>query len=74
MVLCNKSHEKANEVASMQIIGDEEGNNVVLIDGIVDTAGTITKAANIMLEAGAQDVYKRQIPDNKHQCPGNQDT
>lgn len=40
----------------MQIIGDVEGKNVVLIDDIVDTAGTITKAANIMLEAGAQSV------------------
>ena len=56
LVLCNKSREKANEVASMQIIGDVEGKNVVLIDDIVDTAGTITKAANIMLEAGAQSV------------------
>ena len=39
LVLCNKSREKANEVASMQIIGDVEGKNVVLIDDIVDTAG-----------------------------------
>ena len=56
LVLCNKSREKANEVASMQIIGDVKGKNVVLIDDIVDTAGTITKAANIMLEAGAASV------------------
>ena len=56
LVLCNKSREKANEVASMQIIGDVKGKNVVLIDDIVDTAGTITKAANIMLEAGANSV------------------
>ena len=62
LVLCNKSREKANEVASMQIIGDVEGKNVVLIDDIVDTAGTITKAANIMLEAGAQSV--RAIKDD----------
>lgn len=40
----------------MQIIGDVKGKNVVLIDDIVDTAGTITKAANIMLEAGANSV------------------
>jgi ribose-phosphate pyrophosphokinase len=51
LVLCNKSRVKANEVATMQIIGDVEGKNVVLIDDIVDTAGTITKAANIMLES-----------------------
>ena len=56
LVLCNKSREKANEVASMQIIGDVTDKNVVLVDDIVDTAGTITKAANIMLEAGAKSV------------------
>ena len=56
LVLCNKSREKANEVASMQIIGDVKNKNVVLIDDIVDTAGTITKAANIMIEAGAKSV------------------
>ncbi|WP_302152010.1 ribose-phosphate pyrophosphokinase, partial [Bacteroides congonensis] len=56
LVLCNKSREKANEVASMQIIGDVSNKNVVLVDDIVDTAGTITKAANIMMEAGAASV------------------
>lgn len=47
---------KANVVATMQIIGDVKDKNVVLVDDIVDTAGTITKAANIMLEAGAKSV------------------
>ena len=56
LVLCNKSREKANEVASMQIIGDVTDKNVVLVDDIVDTAGTITKAANSMLDAGAKSV------------------
>ena len=56
LVLCNKSREKANEVASMQIIGDVTDKNVVLVDDIVDTAGTITKAANIMWDAGAKSV------------------
>lgn len=56
LVLCNKSREKANEVASMQIIGDVKDKNVVLVDDIVDTAGTITKAADIMLAAGAKSV------------------
>ena len=51
MVLCNKTREKANVVATMQIIGDVKDKNVVLVDDIVDTAGTITKAANIMMEA-----------------------
>ncbi len=40
----------------MQIIGDVTDKNVVLVDDIVDTAGTITKAANIMLDAGAKSV------------------
>ena len=56
LVLCNKTREKANVVASMQIIGNVQDKNVVLIDDIVDTAGTITKAANIMKEAGARSV------------------
>ena len=56
LVLCNKTREKANVVATMQIIGDVKGKNVVLVDDIVDTAGTITKAANIMMEAGAKSV------------------
>lgn len=56
LVLCNKTREKANVVASMQIIGDVKGKNVVLVDDIVDTAGTITKAADVMMEAGANSV------------------
>ena len=53
LVLCNKTRLKANEVATMQIIGDVKNKNVILIDDMVDTAGTITKAADIMKEAGA---------------------
>ena len=56
LVLCNKTREKANVVATMQIIGDVQDKNVVLVDDIVDTAGTITKAANIMIDAGAKSV------------------
>lgn len=56
LVLCNKTRKVANEVASMQIIGDVTGADVVLIDDMVDTAGTITKAANIMKENGASSV------------------
>ena len=56
LVLCHKTREKANEVASMQIIGDVKGKDVVLVDDMVDTAGTITKAADIMKEAGANSV------------------
>jgi ribose-phosphate pyrophosphokinase len=56
LVLCNKTREKANVVATMQIIGDVKDKNVILIDDMVDTAGTITKAADIMKEAGARSV------------------
>ena len=56
LVLCNKSRLKANQVASMQIIGDVKGKNVIIVDDMVDTAGTITKAADIMIEAGAVSV------------------
>lgn len=56
LVLCNKTREKANVVASMQIIGDVKGKDVVLIDDIVDTAGTITRAANLMKANGAKSV------------------
>lgn len=56
LVLCNKTRKVANVVDSMQIIGDVTGADVVLIDDMVDTAGTITKAANIMKENGANSV------------------
>ncbi len=56
LVLCNKTRKKANEVSSMQIIGDVRDMDVVLVDDIVDTAGTITKAADLMMEGGARSV------------------
>ncbi|KGL47737.1 ribose-phosphate pyrophosphokinase [Porphyromonas cangingivalis] len=56
MVICHKSRLKANVVDEMRIIGDVEGKDVLLIDDIVDTAGTITKAANLMMENGAKSV------------------
>ena len=56
LVLCNKTRARANVVASMQIIGEVDGKNVVIIDDMVDTAGTITKAADIMKAAGAKTV------------------
>ena len=56
LVLCNRTRARANVVESMQIIGDVKGKNVVIVDDMVDTAGTITKAANIMLEGGAKSV------------------
>ncbi len=56
LVLCNKTRKKANEVASMEIIGDVFDANVILIDDMVDTAGTITKAADLMKASGARSV------------------
>ena len=55
LVLC-KTRARANVVASMQIIGEVEGKNVVIIDDMVDTAGTITKAADLMKASGAKTV------------------
>lgn len=56
MVICHKSRLRANEVAEMRIIGDVEGKDVLLIDDMVDTAGTITKAADLMIKEGAKSV------------------
>ena len=56
LVLCNKTRARANVVASMQIIGDVAGKNVVIVDDMVDTAGTITKAADLMKASGAKTV------------------
>ena len=56
LVLCNKTRARANVVATMQIIGEVEGKNVVIVDDMVDTAGTITKAADLMKEHGATTV------------------
>ena len=56
LVLCNKTRKKANEVANMEIIGDVQDADVVLVDDIVDTAGTITKAADLMKANGERTV------------------
>lgn len=56
MVICHKTRLRANEVAEMRIIGDVEGKDVLLIDDIVDTAGTITAAADLMIDNGARSV------------------
>ena len=56
MVICHKSRAKANEVAEMTIIGDVTDKDVILVDDIVDTAGTICKAADLMMQNGARSV------------------
>lgn len=53
LIICHKSREKANVVGSMTAIGDVEGKNIVIIDDMIDTAGTITKAADMLMERGA---------------------
>jgi ribose-phosphate pyrophosphokinase len=50
LVLCNKTRERANVVSSIQIIGDVRDKNVIIIDDMVDTAGTITKATFCITE------------------------
>ena len=56
LVLCNKTRKCANVVSEMQVIGDVKGKDVILVDDIVYTAGTITMAANLMKEKGANSV------------------
>lgn len=56
MVICDKHRKRANEIASMTVIGDVSGRNVVLIDDICDTAGTLCKSAAILKERGALSV------------------
>ncbi|MCX2742472.1 ribose-phosphate pyrophosphokinase [Mangrovivirga sp. M17] len=56
MVICDKHRKRANEIASMQVIGNVEDADVILVDDIVDTAGTICKAASILKEKGAKSV------------------
>lgn len=56
MAICYKQRKVANQVASMRVIGDVEGKDVVLVDDICDTAGTLTKAAGLMMEHGAATV------------------
>jgi len=56
VVICYKQREKANIISHMELIGNVEGKNVVLVDDMVDTAGTLTKAADLMIERGALSV------------------
>jgi ribose-phosphate pyrophosphokinase len=56
MVICDKHRKKANEVDTMTVIGDVQGRDVILVDDIVDTAGTLTKAADMLFDRGASSV------------------
>ncbi|HMN89765.1 MAG TPA: ribose-phosphate pyrophosphokinase [Saprospiraceae bacterium] len=56
LVICDKYREKANEVAGMTVIGNVEGGDVILVDDLVDTAGTLSRAADILIKKGAKSV------------------
>ena len=56
VVICDKRRKRANEIESMSIIGDVTGQDIVLIDDICDTAGTLAKAAGLIMENGASSV------------------
>ena len=56
MVICDKHRKRANEVASMQLIGDVTGADVVLVDDLIDTGGTMCKAAQLIMDKGAKSV------------------
>ncbi|TAJ13422.1 ribose-phosphate pyrophosphokinase [Marinilabiliaceae bacterium JC017] len=56
MVICHKHRAKANVIEEMRIIGDVKDKNVIILDDMVDTAGTLTKAADMMLDQGAKSV------------------
>lgn len=56
LALCHKQRKKANEISEMTVIGDVEGKDVILVDDMCDTAGTLTKAADLFMERGAKSV------------------
>ena len=56
LVICDKERRIANEVAGITVIGDVSGRDVILIDDIIDTAGTLCKAADALIEKGAKSV------------------
>ncbi|MBM3436735.1 MAG: ribose-phosphate pyrophosphokinase [Bacteroidetes bacterium] len=55
-VICYKQRSKPNEIGKMELVGNVEGKNVILVDDIIDTAGSITKAGNLIMERGASSV------------------
>lgn len=56
VVICDKQRKRANEIESMTVIGDVKGQDIVLVDDICDTAGTLSKAAGLLMERGANSV------------------
>ncbi|CAM1334397.1 ribose-phosphate pyrophosphokinase [Tenacibaculum aestuariivivum] len=56
VVICYKQRQKANVISHMELIGEVKGKNVILVDDMIDTGGTLTKAADLMMERGALSV------------------
>ena len=56
VVICYKERKQANVIGEMKILGDVNGKDVIIIDDMVDTGGTLTKAADLMMESGATSV------------------
>lgn len=56
LAICHKQRKKANEISEMTVIGNVKGKDVVLMDDMIDTAGTLTKAADLLIENGAKSV------------------
>lgn len=56
LVICDKQRQKANVVSKMTVIGDVKDADVIMVDDMVDTAGTLTRAAKVILEQGARSV------------------
>lgn len=56
LVICDKHRKRANEIESMTVIGDVRGKNVIIVDDMVDTGGTLANAANLIMEQGARSV------------------
>jgi ribose-phosphate pyrophosphokinase len=56
VVICDKYRKRAGEIAGMTLIGDVEGADVILVDDLVDTAGTLCRAADLIMERGAKSI------------------
>ena len=56
VVICYKQRKKANVIGHMELIGDVTGKNVILVDDMIDTGGTLARAANLMMDRGAKSV------------------
>jgi ribose-phosphate pyrophosphokinase len=56
VIICYKQRSKSNIISHMEVIGEVKGKNIILVDDMVDTAGTLTKAADLMIERGAKSV------------------